>query len=106
SKLCSKGSIGLRSNELLKNRIDGSGARAATGTIKRNEAPDSPQSMGSFAFLSGAAPVTVQHPSSKIASAPKALIARRVAWVSSDNKGFDILEVPFDRAAAISIRCV
>jgi hypothetical protein len=98
--------MGLRSRELLKNRIDESGARAATGIMKRNVAPDSPQSIGSLAFVSGFAPVMVQQPSAVATFAPKAVIARRVAWVSSDKSGFDTLEIPSDSAAAMTILCV
>ena len=78
--------MGLRSSEPLKTNVEGSGARAATGIMKRNVAPDSPQSIGSLAFLSGFAPLTVQQPSAVATFAPKAVTARRVAWVSSDKK--------------------
>jgi hypothetical protein len=74
--------------------------------MKRNVAPDSPQSMGSLAFEGGFAPVTAQQHSTVATCAPKALIARRVACVSSDRRGFDILEMPLQRVPAISILCV
>jgi hypothetical protein len=106
SRLLSKGSIGLRSKEPLKTKIEGSGARAATGIMKRNVAPDSPQSMGCLAFVRGLAPVIVQQFSAVATVAPKAVMARRVAWVSSDRRGLDILEIPSHRAAAMSILCV
>jgi hypothetical protein len=74
--------------------------------MKRKVAPDSPQSMGFFAPLSGDAPSMVQQFSVAWTFAPKALTARNVASVSSEIRGFESLETPFESAAAISIRWV
>src|SRR3989304_3480616 len=98
--------MGLCSKELPKIKTEGSGANAATGTMKRSVAPDSPQSIRSFAPFSCVAPSTVQHSLATSTFAPNALTARSVASVSSENKGPDILEVPSESAAAMSILCV
>jgi hypothetical protein len=71
--------------------------------MKRKVAPDSPQSIGSFAPISEAVPSMVQQPSAVFTLMPKALTARKVASVSSDKRGFEILEEPLERAAAKTI---
>jgi hypothetical protein len=74
--------------------------------MKRRVAPDSAQSIGSFAPFNGDAPSTVQQPFLTFTFAPNALIARDVASVSSERSGLEILEVPCDSEAAINILCV
>ena len=98
--------MGLLSRDDPKVKIEDPGARAARGVIKRRVTPDSPQSTGLFGVLSGSTPLIVQHFFCSFASAPKAFTARRVALVSSETRGFDIFEVPFESNAAISILCV
>ena len=98
--------MGLLDKPLPRVNIEDSGARAATGIMKRNVAPDSPQSIGSLADLIGLAPSTDQQSSLARIIAPKAITARTVASVSSETSGFAILEVPLDSAPAMSIRCV
>jgi hypothetical protein len=71
--------------------------------MKRNVAPDSPQSIGSFEPLSDFAPATVQQPSANFTFAPKAVMARKVVSVSSESRGLETFPDPFERAAAISI---
>src|SRR3990170_3073733 len=97
--------MGLCSKELPRIKTEGSAAKAATGIMKRSVAPDSLQSMGSSAPLSDVAPSTVQQSLIAFTFAPKALTARNVASVSSETNGPDILEVPSESAAAISILC-
>jgi hypothetical protein len=74
--------------------------------MKRNVAPDSPQSMGNSVAFNEVAPVTVQQPFVTFTLAHNALTALKVAAVSSEINGPEILEVPCDREAAISILCV
>ena len=92
--------------EPLNTKVEESVANAAMGIMKRNVAPDSPQSIGSFEPLSVLAPSMIQQPSVTVTFAPKAVTARSVASVSSDKRGFETLDVPLDRAAAITILCV
>ncbi len=76
------------------------------GIMKRRVAPDSPQSTGSLALESLLTPLTLQMSAEVLTFAPNALVARRVAFVSSDSNGFETLDMPFDKAAAMSIRWV
>jgi hypothetical protein len=71
--------------------------------MKRNVAPDSPQSIDSFEPLRVFAPSIVQQPSEVFTFAPKAVMPRSVASVSSDNRGLETLETPQESAAAIAI---
>src|SRR3990172_5108886 len=105
-RLSSNGSIGLCSKDLPSKNTEGSAANAATGIMNRRVAPDSPQSIGSFAPFNGDAPSTVQQPFATFTFAPNALTARNVASVSSENRGPEIFEVPSDNEAAINILCV
>jgi hypothetical protein len=73
--------------------------------MKRNVAPDSPQSIGSLAPF-GDLPFTIQHPFSTSTLAPIALTARIVASVSSEIKGPEILDMPEESDEAMSILCV
>ncbi len=105
-RLCRRGATGLLSRDDPKVKIEDSEARAATGIIKRKVAPDSPQSIGLFGALSDSTPLTLQQFSRRSISAPKASTARKVDLVSSETRGLDIFEVPFDNNAAINILCV
>src|SRR4030067_1249445 len=98
--------MGLCSKELPSKNTEGSAANAATGIMKRNVAPDSPQSIGSFAPFSGDTPSTVQQPFATLTFAPNAMTARNVASVSSETSGPEIFEIPSDSEAAINILCV
>jgi hypothetical protein len=89
--------------EPLNIKVEESVANAAMGIMKRNVAPDSPQSIGSSEPLSILAPSIIQQPSATIAFAPKAVTARKVASVSSDKRGLDILDMPLDNADAMTI---
>src|SRR5674476_665975 len=91
-RLVSNGSTGRFSIEPLNTKVEGPFASAATGTMKRNVAPDSPQSIGSFAPLSILVPSMVQQLSATVTFAPKAVTARSVAWVSSDKRGPETLD--------------
>jgi hypothetical protein len=62
--------------------------------------------MGSAEPFNGAAPSTVQQSFVKFTFAPSAVTARNVAFVSSETNGRDILEVPCDNDAVMSILCV
>jgi hypothetical protein len=86
--------------------MDVSGARAATGIIKRSVAPDSPQSMGFLGVLGSMAPSIAQQFSCSFIFAPNASIACKVASVSFETKGLKIFVTPSDSNAAINIRCV
>ena len=98
--------MGLCSKELPSRKTEGSAANAATGIMKRRVAPDSPQSIGSFAPFNGDALSIVQQPFVTFTFAPNALTARNVASVSSEARGPEILEVPDESDDAISILCV
>src|SRR3972149_7938827 len=100
------GSMGLRSKDFPSKNTVGAVARAATGIINRNVAPDSPQSIGFSEPLNGDAPSTVQQSLDTCTFAPKASTARSVASVSSEVNLPEILEIPAESEAAISILCV
>src|SRR3972149_11443963 len=80
-RLSSKGSTGRCSKDFPRQKTEGSAANAATGIMKRRVAPDSPQSIGSFAPFTGDAPSTVQQPFLTLTFAPTALTTRNVASV-------------------------
>jgi hypothetical protein len=98
--------MGRFASPLPKTNTVGFDANAATGIMKREVAPDSPQSMGSAAAFKVSVPSTVQQSLSGDTFAPKAMIARRVASVSSEHSGPEILDLPLASAEAMSMRCV
>ncbi len=76
-RLLSNGSTGRFFKRASKqHNVEGSVAKAATGIMKRNVAPDSPQSIGSLELVSVFAPSIVQQPSATwFTFAPKAVIS-------------------------------
>src|SRR3989304_10269151 len=98
--------MGRLSREVPNVKTDDSGARAATGIIKRSVAPDSPQSIGFSGVLGDIAPSIAQQFSCIFTFAPNALTACKVASVSFEIKGSEIFVTPSESNAAISILCV
>ena len=97
--------MGLLSNDLAKVRVEEPIASAHTGKIKRRVAPDSPQSIGLDLPISGNDPSTIQELSLIVTLAPKLFTALIVASVSSENNGFEIIDLPFESEEEINILC-